>query len=260
MSYLSESKLTTAASQAAVPARKPRMVISTEGLDGAGKTDFALRNTPRPVLVLDFDFGCEGLGGADNAKLIEGVERIEYNLLTQQSVGGTDEMVRRHVTHEMKRFLTDFRKAIGDGVRTLVVDTFSAAYTGQRIARQDDHYLEMTEEFKSLVQAAYASDKTNLILIHHLKADWAKDKAGKSYKSGTYSRDGMEGIATMVQLAIRQRYVPPVKVGGKLIEDGRFEMEILKCRDQVNLVGQTIPAVDFPTLCTMAYPAIDWTK
>lgn len=102
---------------------------------------------------------------------------------------------------------------------------------------------------------AYASPRTNVILIHHLKPDWKRDSSGKSYKAGTYSRDGMDGIANMVQLAVRQRFVSP---RGDIA--GTFEMDVLKSRDNIGLVGQTFPAVDFVTLCTMVAPEVDWSK
>jgi len=44
-------------------ARMPRMITATEGLEGVGKSDWALRGTPRPCVYLDFDYGLEGIGG-----------------------------------------------------------------------------------------------------------------------------------------------------------------------------------------------------
>jgi hypothetical protein len=233
-----------------IPTRYPRMVISTEGLEGSGKTDFAIRNTPRPLTYLDFDYGLEGVG---TPEMWEGITRKPYDLM---ATNGFDEaLTKRHVAAVLKQFIADFRQAVKDEVRTLVVDTFTAAWNGQRIARSEDKYVEYEEEFRSLIRSVYASPVTNLILIHHMKPDWKRDGAGKSYLAGTHSRAGMDGIITAVQLAIRQRFVAPI---GQI--PGRFEMDIIKSRDNIGLVGTTLPALDFPTLCSMVCPSIDWSK
>ena len=57
--------------------RQPRMILSTEGLTSAGKTYFALKGVPRPVLLLDFDYGAEGLP----ADVLDGVDIRQYDLL-----------------------------------------------------------------------------------------------------------------------------------------------------------------------------------
>lgn len=248
MSYIDQS---APIAPAPTMERKPRMLLSTEGLEGSGKTDFALRGTPRPLTLLDFDYGAEGLGGGDPA-LIAGVTRKTYNLMG--AFADDDAAIKKHVAEVMKRFVGDWRAAIDTKVRTLVVDTFSAAWAGQRVARSEDRYVEYEEEFKSLVRMAYASPHTHLILVHHLKPDWKRDSAGKSYKAGTFSRDAMDGVMTMVQLGIRQRYVAATTA-----EKSRFELDVLKCRDNVSLVGQTYSDLDFQTLCSITCPSIDWS-
>jgi hypothetical protein len=219
-------------------------------MEGSGKTHFAL-SAPRPLTYLDFDFGVEGVAGGT------GITHKTYDMLAATWM--PEAQAKKHALDVMRGFVADFRAAIAAKERTLVVDTFTAAWAGQRLARADDKYIEMEAEFKSLVQAAYASPCTNLILIHHLRQDWKRDSAGKSYKGTTWSRDGMDGIANMVQLAIRQRYVAPVKVG-MLETPGRFEFDVLKSRDNIGLVGQTYPAMDFATLCGMVCPSVDWSK
>ena len=258
MAFIDSKVLANAAAQSKPTERLPRMIVSTEGLEGSGKTDFALRGTPRPLTMLDFDFGIEGIGGGDPA-LTDGVTRYAFDVMGA-SFGSSEAEATRQIAAEVRKFMAEFRRAIETKVRTLVVDTFTAAWAGQRVARKEDRYVEMEEEFKALIRLALASPYTNLILIHHLKKDWARSKDGKSYPSGTYSRDGMDGILTMVQLGIRQRYVQPIKNGAAVIEPGRFETEILKARDNVGLVGSVMPSMDFVTLCSVACPSIDWSK
>lgn len=233
--------------------RHPRMILSTEGMEGSGKTRLAL-TAPRPLTWLDFDYGLEG---------VEGSERVDdhktYDLLAAQWMPEAE--AQRYAKDVMKRYIADFRAALAAKVRSLVTDTFTAAWAGQRLARSEDKYVEMEEEFKSLLRAAYASPHTNVVLIHHMQRDWKRTSAGKPYKGDTWSRDGMDGIVNVVQMAVRQRYVAPVRAGGGMIVTaGGFEIDVLKCRDNIGLVGQTFPGMDFPTLCAMAAPAIDWSR
>lgn len=236
--------------------RQPRMIISTEGQEASGKTFFALNGTPRPLTLLDFDWGSEGLP----EHLLAGITHKTYDVMEGSFWGlGPSESTKK-VTEEMQRFLADFRTAIKDQVRTLVVDTFTTAWKSQRIARENDKYAIMEEEFKALVRAAYVSPYTNLILIHHMRVVWGQGKDGRRYPSGAYDRDGMDGIGAMVQLGIKQRFVPPVKVGN-LDTPGRFEMDVYKSRDNPAFMGMTLnPAMDFVTLCSMVAPSIDWSK
>lgn len=223
-------------------------------MEGSGKTRLAL-SAPRPLRWLDFDMGLEGVEGADRVD-----ERKVYDLMSAQWM--PDAEAKRYARDVMRRFVVDFRASIGKA-RTLVVDTFSAAWAGQRMARggeDGDSYVEYEGEFKSLIAAAYACPSTNVILIHHLVRDWKRNKEGKAYKGDTWSRDGMDGIANMVQLAIRQRYVAPLVSGGAIVTAGRFEIDVLKCRDNIGLVGTTMPGMDFPTLGAMVCPAVDWSK
>lgn len=237
--------------------RHPRMIVSTEGLESSGKTRFAL-SAPRPIAYLDFDYGVEGVqeSTAPPPEVHE-----HYDLLA--AAWQPEAAAKRHAQDVMRKFIEDFRKALAAKMRTVVADTFTAAWAGQRLARGGeggDSYVEYEEEFRSLIRAAYASPHTNVILIHHLARDWKRNKDGKAYKGETYSRDGMDGIATMVQLAIRQRYVLPQIAGGVRTTDGRFEIDVLKSRDNIGLTGATMPGMDFPTLCAMVAPSIDWSR
>ncbi len=186
------------------------------------------------------------------------MDRRVYNLPMGVSLDSRED--KRIAQETMHRFLKEFRSGLGVA-RNIVVDTASAGWAGQRLAnpKEDRPYNEMEEEFKSLIRDAYACPSTNVILIHHLRQDWARKGDGTAYKSQNWSRDGIDGILNMVMMGVRQRYVPPVNVG-QLSTPGRFELDVLKCRDNIGLVGSTHVGLDFPTLCMMACPSIDWTR
>lgn len=240
-------------------ARMPRMIISTEGGEGSGKTDFALRTTPRPCVYLDFDYGTEGVGGLDNEEMMQDVELIQYDPFGPAYLDEEKEKQAARAKPEVDRFIKDFREAITAKVPTLVVDTFTVAWAAQRVGNPDKRYVEIESEFHGLVRSAFISPHTNLILIHHLKKDWLRTGDGKSFPSGTWSIDGMDGIKTKVQLAIRQAFKPPKIVQGQTLEEAKFTTEILKARDNNSMVGfvqEGYPS--FEELCTMVCPSVDW--
>jgi len=232
--------------------RIPRMILSTQGLTSAGKTYFALRGTPRPALLLDFDYGAEGLP----VEVLEGVDIRQYDLLAGTFKGESDAARDQIIKQETERFLADFRTAIEGGhYRTIVTDTASVLWSGLRL-RYDKNYAAAEEVMHSLIRAAYKSP-VNLTLIHHLTTIWKRNSEGKSYKAhGIYERVGMEGVDNKVQLAIEQRWVPTNEALGVV---GHFEATILKCRDNKALEGEVVEAPDWVTLCTLAAPSVDWS-
>lgn len=237
--------------------RQPRMILSTQGLTSAGKTYFALKDTPRPALLLDFDYGAEGLP----EDVLEGVDIAQYDLLAGTFKGESDARREQIIREETERFLADYRAAIDQAkYRLIVVDTASVLWSGLRL-RYDKNYAAAEEVMHSLIRAAYKST-TNLTLIHHMTTVWARNAEGKSYKKhGSYERTGMEGVDNKVQLAIEQRWVEPIMgPDGGVVAPGRFEARVLKCRDNKPLEGAVIEAPDWQTLCTMAAPSVDWSK
>lgn len=232
--------------------RQPRMVMSTQGLTSAGKTYFALNGTPRPALLLDFDYGAEGLP----VEVLDGVEVRQYDLLAGAFKGESDAERERLIRSETERFLEDFRTAIDGGkFRTIVTDTASVLWSGLRL-RYDKNYAAAEEVMHSLIRAAYKSP-VNLTLIHHLTTVWKRNAEGKSYKAhGVYERQGMDNVDNKVQLAIEQRWVEPIPN----VQAGHFEAKILKCRDNKGLEGEVIESPDWVTLCSLAAPSVDWSK
>ena len=233
--------------------RQPRMILSTQGLTSAGKTTFALTGAPRPVLLLDFDYGAEGL----STDALAGVEAKQYDLLAGTFKGESDAARDQIIKSETERFLADFRAAIEGGqYRTIVTDTASVLWSGLRL-RYDKNYAAAEEVMHSLIRAAYKSP-VNLTLIHHMTTIWKRNSEGKSYKAhGIYERTGMEGVDNKVQLAIEQRWVPANEALGVV---GHFEATVLKCRDNKALEGETIENPDWQTLCSMAVPSVNWSK
>lgn len=226
------------------------MILSVEGLTSTGKTYIALKGVPRPVMLLDTDYGAEGLPD----DVLDGVDLKQYDLLEGAFQGESEASRAQIIKREVERLLADYAAAMHEGkYRTVVIDTASVLWSGLRLRHET--YAEAEEVQYSMVRAAYKST-TNLTLIHHLTTQWARSPEGKPYKRhGVYERIGCDNIDNKVQLAVRQSYVAPSPLG-----PGRFETAILKARDNKALEGETVPDCDWQTLCTLAAPQVDWSK
>jgi hypothetical protein len=44
------------------------------------------------------------------------------------------------------------------------------------------------------------------------------------------------------------------------VAEGKFEIDVLKCRDNIGLVGATMPGMDFATLGAIVCPTVDWSR
>jgi len=230
------------------------MILSSQGLTSSGKTFFALNGTPRPALLLDSDYGAEGLPES----VLDGVDLKQYDLLAGAFKGESEIARAQIVKGEVERFLADFRAAIDGGkYRTMVVDTASVLWNGLRMRHET--YAEAEETLLSLIRAAYKS-QTNLTLIHHMQTQWARSPEGKAYKkAGVYERIGMDNVDNKVQLALEHRWVDALKIDGAVVTPGRFETRILKCRDDKALEGEVLEGVDWQTVCSLAAPSVDWS-
>lgn len=249
-------------------ARQPRMILLSRGLTASGKTRFALNGTPRPALLLDSDYGAEGLA----EDVLAGVDQRQYDLLAGAFRGESDQARAQIIRNEVERFLADFRAAVDGKIvaskesgyeglpyRHIVVDTASVIWTGLRLRHRTEKssgFDEAKEVFFSLIRAAYKSDSINLTLIHHMTTAWAKSSSGQAYKKeGVYEMIGLEEAINKVQLAVEHRWVAPIPN----VKAGRFETVIVKCRENKPLEGEIMEAPDWVTLCSVVAPSVDWS-
>src|SRR4051812_10048428 len=99
-----------------VAKREARMILSSEGMDGCGKTRLAL-SAPRGdtgLRYLDFDYGVEGVEGGDD------IDRKAYDLLAAEWMPEAE--AKRYAQDVMRRFVADFREGLKLRMRTIVAD------------------------------------------------------------------------------------------------------------------------------------------
>lgn len=213
-------------------AAQPRIVIAIDGLDKSGKDHFAL-SAPKPLLLLDFDMGSEGVKGADHPLIVKS-KPFAFRP-TEIIFEEEDESIRAkalidaawpHHLRFRRTYLDALRKPLvrtPDGrqlmARTIVVDTGSEAWEMMRYAEfgkvtkvLPHMYTTVNGQMRDLVRAALESN-VNVIWLHQLKADWNENADGKARKTGILNRSGFERMAGLVQANFLMYRVPRVDDG-----------------------------------------------
>ncbi len=208
-----------------------RLVISLEGKTGTGKTDFALRSTPEPIIYLDVDVGTEGVVN----KFQDMDKRILIYSVRVHREAGKD--VWSQVWSDFK---VRIRKVYGLKSGTVVWDTASELYElcrlnhfGKLTEVKPSDYAVVNNEWREVLRIAYDSPM-NTIFIHKVKAVWRMQSSSSGRSSLTKTNDfelmGFSEMEYMTQVNIVMdcRY-----------EDGSpvFSAFVKKCRHDPNIVG-----------------------
>lgn len=223
---------------------KPRLIVSVQGEEGTGKNHFAF-TAPGPIAVQSIDVGTEGMV----EKFIKQGKQIfvkDYDKPLTVGDLKDPELVNK-TCEEAEAFLNeweeDFKKLV-QSARTIVWDTATDLWSILRWARAGRMekipplwYTQMNQEYSNMVQLAYRTN-TNLILIHKVKDEWVNnDKTGEKIRAG----NNESGYLVQVELTTQK--------SGK-----DFEFYIDKCRANIDLQGEVLPAMTFNELAMMIYP------
>lgn len=244
--------------------RKSRMIVAIEGPEGAGKTHWAL-TAPGPIDFYNFDRGLEGVEDKFPDKQIN-AHTINLSLPPELPVDGPAAV--DWWKRAADQALAGISMSLG-AARTVVVDKADQLWSAVNLGYPGEVYERKVELYQRMIRNAYDGD-ANLILLHGLKVIFSKNREGQSYPSGDMTCAGWDGTRSSVQLSFATRYSGNgyefntsngrwvLSNGGA--QQGQFEQTIIKSRDNVGLVGMTLPGTDFPTLCGMAFPGLDWSK
>lgn len=235
-----------------------RMLISSQGLEKSGKTEFAL-SAPGPIAIINMDDGLEGV-----------VEKWVKKKRLWIAHFPIPPMGDKNTYLAIWRRTEDaFMKALANkDVRTIMIDTGSDWWELCRLAEFGAlspavdikrAYGPLNQKFRSFIKAAYQTDK-NLIMTHKMKELYTvkqvvvngQMKNQDSWDGESYKRTGFGENNFLIQVNLEHRY-----------RGGKFETEIINCRQDMSIAGYVMDQKEsnFQTLGTMVFEGTskeDW--
>jgi hypothetical protein len=259
-------------------AEAPRLILSTEGLEGSGKSDFAL-SAPKPLAYLILDRGFESAKEETAVRLqLHRVDQARYSY-DKAEAGSTDSATIAKACDDAawKPFKADLGVALTKGrpkrdakgkvipgqwepYRTIVIDSASEAWETCRLARfgkleqvPPNQYTAVNAEFRGhIIRAAFKSN-CNVIYVHKIKDEYVNkvNAQGKEIgvKTGKLVRSGFKEINYQVPNMIRHTRELTLSI------PERYQIEVLKCVN-AELEGITFAGLDFPSFAQLVFP--DW--
>jgi hypothetical protein len=254
-----------------IGARKAQATIIIAGMEGTGKTHWAL-TAPKPLLYMSTDFGDEGVIQKADGQIFrrsEGDYKLEIPREYRAFIAETEKPDQRkaregklaNYIHEQFYipFFDDLKAAVAAGVRTVVWDnaldvwdyTRLSVY-GRNATNRSDLQAEANMKYVELVRHCNIHN-VNLIMINHLKFRWESyydtQENLKWRKTTDHEMQGFDKAPFLVTANLWTQFTEP----------DTFEVRVKKCRDRPEYVGQTFPAMPFEELMAILIPTVsDW--
>ena len=282
MAHIDTSKLLAAGFTDEVAPRDASAVVQISGLEGTGKTHWAL-TAPKPLFYQGTDFGVKGVIQKAQGQIIrprdaEGNPKEykldiphEYRAFVEKKETVDERQTREGLLanyvheHFYKPFYGDFAKAIKAGVKSVVWDTALEVWENTRLSvygrnatNRDDLKAEANAKFREMVRLA-SLNGVNLIMINHLKPKWESyfgaDGSVKWRVTSDYEMQGFDKAPFLVDVSLWTRMTPaPPGAEDRL---PNFEVVVKKCRDNVEAVGSVLPAMPFEELMGVLIPSVE---
>ena len=269
MAYIDAAKLAKIGFTDEVKPRAASAVISLAGLEGSGKTSWAL-TAPKPLFYQSTDFGDDGVVQKASGQIIrpaKGDYKLdiphEYRAFVDRKEN-TDERRQRegrlaNFVHDnfYRPFYNDYSSAIQAGVRTVVWDnavdvweyTRLSVY-GREATNRDDLKAEANAKFREMVRLANVHGIV-LIMINHLKVKFESyigpDGTVKWRPTTDHEMQGFDKAPFLVTANLWTKFTPP----------DNFELTVKKCRDNPSVVGETMTSIPFGELMSVLIPSVD---
>jgi len=268
-SHIDLTKTRTADFTDEIAPRRPFLILSLEGLDKSGKTNFGF-TAPKPLLYQSTDFGDEGVIQKFSGQgQILRPRKGDYKLDVPTILDRTDPAAMQEVYRPVvERWIADYRAAIAMGVRTVVWDKASEFWQwirlmhyGRQSAGQSNYQLtaQANSYYRDLVREAAVAG-VNLLLLNELVPvfdSYREDGKVKFFKTDKLESNGNEKDPQLITARLRLRYHAPERdTDGAVTAKGKFTAEVRSCRDDYTLIGKTISSPDFLTLASLLVPAV----
>jgi hypothetical protein len=261
------TKLHAAGFTAEIKPRRAAVVLSVEGLDKSGKTHFAF-TAPGPICYISTDWGDEGvIQKFPNKQIIRPIAG-DLKLDIPAALDRSDPTVIQPCFKKaVDRFVTEYRKAIELGVRTIILDKGSElwewirlAHYGRQSTNRNDYITTANAFYRDLVREANLAG-INLIIINEVKALWEsynEDGKVKFRKTDKFESSGNEKDPQLVIARLRMTFVEPqMNLKGEIVQPGRFETQVRRCRDNFSAVGMTLTNADFALAMSVCVPEVE---
>lgn len=231
---------------APVGAARRRLFISNEGEPATGKTTL-LRTMPGPIAVINFDHGLEGVAEFD----------VHGNRIWQKTIDVPDfdesgkTMTPGERTTAMNSYEA-FKKTVDaliksssqpGGIRTLGIDTGTAAYTLAQAARfgriaqvgevPPGMWTAMQTEFENIF-APFESNNCNILITH---------RQGAKFKGLVGEKDlkGYKNIEFVAQIhLVHEKKIAKAADG---TADQQLSVLVKKCRQRIGLEGHRFDVI-----------------
>lgn len=241
-----------------------RLMVSTEGLEGTGKTEFLL-STPDPLFILNYDDGLEGVVEKHLGTKVIGVHTVRLSPVIDKSKDGA-------LLSHVQRIWEDACK--DPGVRTVGIDTGPNLW--EHIRRAEFGRLEKVPPvlytganacFRWFIDMAFLNNK-NLVVTHFMKDEYVRgtkkvkgEDTEVELRTGKKIRAGFSNMEYRIQVNLRHLKDPDVRE----VPD-KFSIQVLKCRPNTNVEGMVLEGAlgecSFPMLAQYVFPDStmeDWT-
>jgi len=270
VAYIDKTAMEAAGFTSEVGPRKAQATVIIAGMEGTGKTHWAL-TAPKPLLYMSTDFGDEGVIQKAEGVIYrrkEGDYKLEipteYRAFIEQDEKPEQRRKREgelsnYVHKEFYLpFFNDLKQAVAAGVRTVVWDNALDVWEyvrlsvyGRNASNRSDLQREANDKYKEMIRHCNVHD-VNLIMINHLKHAWVSyddPRSGETKWRQTkdFEMQGFDKAPFLVSLNMWTHFTPP----------NTFQVEIRKCRDKHEMVGQFLPAMPWNELMAMLIPGVE---
>ena len=274
MSFIDPKVLEAAGFSDEIKPRAASVVMSISGLEGTGKTHWTL-TAPKPLFYQGTDFGTDGV-----------IQKATGQIVRPRDENGEPKEYKVNLPHELRAFVdrqendkerqaregklanfvhdnfympfrTDYVSAINAGIKTVVWDTALEVWEyirlsvyGRTATNRDDLKTEANAKMKELIRLANMNN-VNLIMVNRLKPKWESyfDTQGavKWRQTTEMEMQGFDKCPELVAVSLWTKFAPP----------NCFELTVRKCRDNPEMVGETLAALPFPELMGILIPSVE---
>ena len=270
MAHLDQDAMKAAGFTSEIGPRKPQATIIMAGIEGTGKTHWSL-TAPKPLLYMSTDFGDEGViqkATGEIYRRAEGDYKLEIPTEFRAFIDQDEKPDQRrkregalsNFVHDefYLPFFADLKEAVKAGIKSVVWDNALDVWEfvrlsvyGRIASNRSDLQREANSKYVELVRHCNIHD-VNLIMINHLKNRWdayddPRTGETKWKKTNDYEMQGFDKAPILVACNLWTKFTPP----------DNFEVQVKKCRDRPEYVGQTFPAMPFVELMAMLIPDVE---